>query len=158
MIYFYKNKVTGEIFPVQEKQANQYHGKLEQIGVSDGKIYEKSIQENRGMADIRLNEKLALEAKLDKLETAKDNLETVEFLASTDEKVKRAELRIKETQEELTKKIREHSEVAMDFVKNALDAELKVARGNFKTPPNNDYVLYDKNGGVASESRKKEIL
>ena len=110
--YFYQ-KPDGEIFACGQAEAVNIHGKFKQIGVSDGRTYNRMVSEHEDK----------LQELADKLEELRNQIEGCEF--------KQEAVELKSRFQSVMRKFDKERKFN---VKEAFDKELEVARGNFETP------------------------
>lgn len=142
----------GMIFPAEEKEAwdiinNRSEWKrrdFKLLGVSDGRTYQKITKQSLVSAS-RLNLEIEeLTVNIKNYEKAAERLLVEEAIDVTDEedaenmanlkKLKRLKNITAKMKKEHATKLEKYKTMVRDIVKNATEAELKVARGNIEMP------------------------
>lgn len=156
--YFYQ-KPDGTYFAVNQKQARQFYGKYDLVGVSDGQEHARIVREEE-QAFVGLRGEIAdLQEKLERIAGVLERMEFEEFLDEDDERMVRAKAKMESLKHELAEKQSKHSAGTEGYFKAAFDAELQIALEHGpEVPPDDTWVVYDGLKRVTNEQRKRQIL
>jgi len=158
---WFLEKENGEIFPVNEKAAwntlygqnrnNLYSRRYKIVGVSDGKTYVEMLKQGQSKKAETEAEVAELSKTLQRYLNSLDRLKFDEFLEEDNDKVKRANKLIKETEAKLNKAQARLANIDRTIITEAYEAELEKARGNIEQPQNQD--VYTPNADPVTRRR-----